>query len=90
MKTAISEANSSAWLALMISTAGFRFSDRIRDFEHSAKVRIPISVLCRLYPRPLNEGQPDLIESGVRYVSGVYGEPLLFKHFPTTVFTSSK
>ncbi len=66
------------------------FSDRIQEFEHSAKIRIPISVLCRLYPRPLNEGQPDLIESGVRYVSGLYGEPVLFNHFPTTVFTSSE
>ncbi|TRL38356.1 hypothetical protein FM996_00565 [Methylosinus sporium] len=63
------------------------FNERIQKFEHSAKVRIPISVLCRLYPRPLKQGQPDLIESGVRYVSGLYGEPLLFEHFPTTVFT---
>ena len=66
------------------------FGDRIKEFEHSDKVRIPTSVLCRLYPRPLNEGQPDLIESSVRYVSGTYGEPLLFEHFPTTVFTQSR
>jgi hypothetical protein len=30
MKTAISEANSSAWLALMISIAGFRFIGLMR------------------------------------------------------------
>ena len=63
------------------------FNERIREFEHSAKVRIPIAVLSRLYPRALGEGQPDLIESGIRYVSGTYGEPLLFELFPTTVFT---
>ncbi|MBB4263746.1 hypothetical protein [Bradyrhizobium sp. CIR3A] len=63
------------------------YSDRLHEFEHSAKIRIPIAVLSRLYPRPLHEGQPDLIESCVRYVSGVYGEPALFKSFPTTVFT---
>jgi hypothetical protein len=65
------------------------FSQRIQEFEHSAKVRIPIAVLSRLYPRPLQEGQPDLIESGVRYVSAAYGEPVLFDWFPTTVFTSA-
>lgn len=64
------------------------FSERIQEFEHSAKIRIPIAVLSRLYPRALSEGQPDLIESGVRYVSGAYGEPKLFDLFPTTLFTS--
>jgi len=64
------------------------FSQRIQEFEHSARVRIPIAVLSRLYPRPLREGQPDLIESGVRYVSETYGQPVLFDWFPTTVFTS--
>lgn len=63
------------------------FSDRLHEFKHSAKVRIPIAVLSRLYPRPLNEGQPDLIESSVRYVSGLYGEAVLFESFPTTLFT---
>lgn len=65
------------------------FTKRLQEFEHSARVRVPIAVLSRLYPRPLNEGQPDLIESSVQYVSGLYGEPLLFKSFPTTVFTAS-
>ena len=55
------------------------FGERIHNFEHSAKIRIPIAVLSCLYPRPLREGQPDLIESGVRYVSSTYGDPSLFK-----------
>ena len=63
------------------------FGERIQDFEHSAKIRIPIAVLSRLYPRPLKEGQPDLIESGVRYVSSTYGDPSLFKLYPTRIFT---
>lgn len=64
------------------------FSERIREFEHSARIRIPIAVLSRLYSRPLAHGQPDLIESGVQYVSGEYGESSLFDYFPTTVFTT--
>lgn len=65
------------------------FNQRISEFEHSAQIRIPIALLCRLYPRALNEGQPDLIESNLRYVSDVYGEPLLFKLFPTRIYTPS-
>ncbi|WP_144030581.1 hypothetical protein [Bradyrhizobium japonicum] len=63
------------------------FGERVQDFEHSAKCRIPIAVLSRLYPRPLHEGQPDLIESGVRYVSSSYGDPSLFELYPTRIFT---
>jgi len=50
------------------------FAQRLHDWERSAKIRIPISFLCRLYPRALGEGRPDLIESGVRYCSAVDGE----------------
>ncbi|WP_354132065.1 hypothetical protein [Bradyrhizobium sp. RT4b] len=63
------------------------FGERVQDFEHSAKSRIPIAVLSRFYPRPLHEGQPDLIESGVRYVSSSYGDPSLFELYPTRIFT---
>lgn len=63
------------------------FGERIRGFEHSGKIRIPIAVLSRLYPRPLREGQPDLIESVVQYVSSTYGDPSLFEVYPTKIFT---
>ncbi len=65
------------------------FMERIREWRHSASIRIPISVLIRLYPRPLNEGQPDLIENAVYLVSGEYGEPALTSEFPAAVFTDS-
>ena len=61
------------------------FLDRIREFSHPASIRIPIAFLTRLYPRALNHGNPDLIESGVRLGSD-YGAPSLFKDFPTRVF----
>lgn len=63
------------------------FADRLQAFEHSAKVRIPISLLVRLYPRCLDHGQPDLIESSVRYLSAEYGDAELFESFPTMIFT---
>ena len=65
------------------------YQERLKDWEHAGNIRIPISVLTRLYPRPLGEGNPDLIESGVQVVSGLYGDPSLFDDFPTTIFTRS-
>ncbi|MER8524553.1 MULTISPECIES: hypothetical protein [unclassified Mesorhizobium] len=63
--------------------------DRLKAWEHAASIRVPISVLVRLYPRALGVGKPDLIESNVRLASGEYGEPALFSKFPTTIFTST-
>jgi hypothetical protein len=63
------------------------FIDYMREWEHSAAIRIPISYLVRLYPRPLENGNPDLIESTVRLCSGEYGEPALFEEFPAAIFT---
>ena len=63
------------------------FTNRIQEFEHSARIRLPIAILSRLYSRPLAEGQPDLIESGLRYLSDSYGDPSLFEVFPTRIFT---
>jgi hypothetical protein len=63
------------------------YEERLREWEHGGDIRVPISVLCRLYPRPLEEGEPDLIESSVRLVSSVYGDPSFFDDFPSNVFT---
>jgi hypothetical protein len=63
------------------------FLDRMPDWYHPNSIRIPISFLVRLYPRPLDQGTPDLIESTVRLCSGLYGEPTLFEDFPNSVFT---
>jgi hypothetical protein len=65
------------------------YEERLKDWEHAGNIRIPISVLSRLYPRPIGEGNPDLIESGVQVVSGLYGDASLFDDFPTTIFTRS-
>jgi len=48
MKTAISEANSSAWLALMISTAGFRLNPEHSDNRRDI-VPLPASASGTLY-----------------------------------------
>jgi hypothetical protein len=63
------------------------FLDRIEAWEHAGNIRIPVSFLSRLYPRPLEHGQPDLIESTIRLCSASCGHPVLFEYFPTTIFT---
>ena len=65
------------------------YHERLKDWEHAGDIRVPISVLSRLYPRPLGDGNPDLIESGVRVLSAEYGDASLFDDFPTTIFTQS-
>ncbi len=64
------------------------FVERLRDFYHPGKIRIPLSFLVRLYPRALNEGQPDLIESTI-YFTGEYADSALKSMFPSPVFTSA-
>ena len=65
------------------------FTRRIASLEHAGNIRIPISYLCRLYPAPSHDGQPDFIESTIRLLSETYGERTLFDYFPETVFTVS-
>jgi hypothetical protein len=67
-----------------------RFFDRVSKWEHAASIRIPISFLVRLYPRPLDHGAPDLIESPIRLCSSVYGDPRLFEDFPNSIFTMTQ
>ena len=63
------------------------FMDKTRDWMHSAAIRVPISFLVRLYPRAIDHGQPDLIESAVRLYSSVVDLPRLFEDFPAAIFT---
>ena len=49
------------------------FIERIRKWRCPAPIRIPLSVFVRLYPRPLNEGQPNMIENTMYLVSEKYG-----------------
>jgi len=67
-----------------------RFLAKTKDeWYHAASIRVPLSFLIRLYPRALNHGQPDLIESTVPMCSGSYGYPRLADDFPKNVFTNS-
>jgi hypothetical protein len=59
------------------------------EWYHAASIRVPISFLIRLYPRPLNHGQPDLIESTIPLYSASYGDRQLFEKFPANIFTMS-
>lgn len=53
---------------------------------HRNDIRVPLVVLIRLYPRALEHGQPDLIESAMQFVAS-YGDDALPELFPATVFT---
>jgi hypothetical protein len=63
-------------------------TEQLREWDHDWTIRVPISVLTRIIPRPLGHGAPDMIETGIRYLSGLYGDPVWFQSFPTRVFTS--
>ena len=63
------------------------FMERLPEWEHAESIRVQLALLVRLYPRPLNHGNPDLIGGSMRFVSGEYEEPGLFDYFPQNVFT---
>jgi hypothetical protein len=67
------------------------FLDRIRgEWDHPASIRIPIAFLTRLYPRTLDDGTPDLIESPIRLYGELHADVLLLEDFPANVFTLSR
>ncbi len=59
---------------------------QMNQWEHIGSIRLPISFVIRLLPRPLHHGSPDLIENGFRFCSELYGDPILFTDFPSCVF----
>lgn len=52
---------------------------------HRWFVRVPVMVICRLYPRPVHEGRPDLIESVL--VGAGKGQEHWLTYLPWNVFT---
>lgn len=60
---------------------------QLEEWTHRWEIRVPISIVTRLIPRPLAHGAPDLVETGMRIVSGHYGDPSWFADFPTAVYT---
>lgn len=61
---------------------------RLQEWEHSARFRIPLVYISRLYPRALEGGAPDLIESTMSFLSEVSGgDPWMLEKYPSCVFT---
>jgi hypothetical protein len=60
---------------------------QLRDWTHVWTAIVPILLITRLVPRPLDHGRPDLIETGIRCVSEARGSGAWFRDFPSTVFT---
>lgn len=52
---------------------------------HRWSIRVPVTVINRLYPRAFAEGRPDLIESAIPAVQ--QGEEHFLEQLPTLVFT---
>jgi hypothetical protein len=61
--------------------------DQLNKFTHSAGIRIPVTLINRLYPRPIGDGGPDLIENVMQIMSDLYGDPVYFEDFPSSTFT---
>jgi hypothetical protein len=67
------------------------FLDRIQDWEHDAGIRVPASFLVRQYPRPTGHGNPDLIESTVKFLNEEGGgDEWIFHEYPAAIFTTTE
>jgi len=62
----------------------FNFANRLKEHSHPANIRVPLVRLIRLYPRPLEHGAPDFIESSIRFIPD-YADDALPELFPSTV-----
>ncbi|MEK0386323.1 hypothetical protein [Burkholderia pseudomallei] len=62
----------------------FNFSDWLKECSHPANIRVPLGRIVRLYPRPLNHGAPDFIESAMSFIPD-YGDDVLPELLPSTV-----
>lgn len=70
------------------ATADARTKHILKTMEeswHHWYVRIPVTVISRLYPRPMHEGRPDLIESVLP--GSAKGQEHWLTYLPWTVFT---
>lgn len=62
----------------------FNFAEWFKESSHPANIRVPLGRIFRLYPRPLDHGAPDFIESSMSFIPD-YGDNALPSLFPATV-----
>jgi hypothetical protein len=62
----------------------FNFAEWLKESNHPANIRVPLARIFRLYPRPLEHGAPDFIESSMSFIPD-YGDDVLPGLFPSTV-----
>ncbi|MGN4154870.1 hypothetical protein ACS0Y3_31385, partial [Burkholderia gladioli] len=62
----------------------FNFSEWLKGCSHPANIRVPLGRIVRLYPRPLDHGAPDFIESSMSFIPD-YGDNVLPEMFPSNV-----
>jgi len=56
------------------------------DWYHSPHIRVPLVFVTRLYPRPVSDGLPDLIENVLKLLASWAPEDIV-EEFPSRVFT---
>lgn len=62
----------------------FSFGEWLKECRHAANIRAPFGRIFRFYPRPLEHGAPDFIESSVSFIAD-YGDNVLPGLFPSGV-----
>jgi hypothetical protein len=64
------------------------YIQRIQEWVHDAKIRIPATFLVRQFAMPVDHGNPDMIESTVKFRSEAGGgDEWVFKEYPSNIFT---
>jgi hypothetical protein len=62
----------------------FNFTDWLKEYRHPANIRVPLARIFRFFPRPLEHGAPDFIESSIKFIPD-YGDDELPRLFPSSV-----
>ena len=76
---------SSVFTAAFEESAAYLAQETSQQWQTRWSVKIPMTVVGRLYPRSLGMGSPDLIESSLPFT--LDGDETWLSMFPTNVFT---
>ncbi len=65
-----------------------RFMKEVRDWHHRWGISVPAFFINRIFPRPLNDGNPDLVENVINFKAD-FAHPKIFEDLPSCVFTDA-
>lgn len=64
--------------------------DKLEEWAIDRHVHSPILIVSRLIPRALGDGSPDLVDTGIQFMSETMGDPSWFELFPSAVVTGGQ